>query len=372
MVNTAGTGRKRRSVRSLVQILAFALVMHLFVIPQLGGAREAVDTIRDVSPLLIAAAVALEVASLLAYARLTQILLAVEHRPSLRVCFGVVLASMGINHVVPGGAATTAAINFRLYGLAGIPGPALAFALVTQAIGSAVVLNLILWIALMLSIPVSGFHAIYGTAAAVGATLLTLLGFIALGLLRNPDRLARSAGRIGKLVHFSTPEIIEREVVRTSAQLEDFLADRRRLAIATSLAGANWLLDAAALWVVMAAIGHRPNVVGLLVAYGLANVLAAIPVTPGGLGIVEAVLIPTLIAFGSPAADAAVGVVAFRLINFWLPIPTGITAYAIVERSLTHDHERVGVRAAIDDLVNTDHSNTNPANTNRPDRGSVP
>jgi uncharacterized protein (TIRG00374 family) len=92
-------------------------------------------------------------------------------------------------------------------------------------------------------------------------------------------------------------------------------------------AAANWLLDAASLWVFLAAFGHRVGIDGLIVAYGLANVLAAIPVTPGGLGVVEAVLTTTLVGFGVPRDVALLGVISYRLVNFWLPIPLGAAAY---------------------------------------------
>jgi uncharacterized membrane protein YbhN (UPF0104 family) len=92
-------------------------------------------------------------------------------------------------------------------------------------------------------------------------------------------------------------------------------------------AAANWLLDAASLYVFLAAFGHRPFVVGLLISYGLANVLAAIPVTPGGLGVVETVLTSTLVGFGTPRGSAILGVIAWRLVQFWLPIPVGAGAY---------------------------------------------
>lgn len=348
---TAEAPRRRRRPRTLIQLLVVAFVVHLFVIPQIGGARDAIDTISGVSPPLIAIAVALEAAAILIYARLTQFLLAVKPRPPLGICFGVALASMGINHVVPGGAATTAAVNLRLFGLAGVPGPTLGFALGTQAVGSAIVLNLILWIALLLSIPVSGFHAIYATAAAAGAILMMLFGLGIVGLLRGEDRVAHALVRAAKIARISDPERLDSTIARVAAQLRDLITDRRRLGVATGFAAANWLLDAAALWVFMAAFGHRPNPVGLLVAYGLANVLAAIPLTPGGLGVVEAVLIPTLIGFGSPASEVAVGVVAYRLVSFWLPIPAGLAAYAIVERRLTHTSERVGVQPVITDLM---------------------
>ena len=61
-------------------------------------------------------------------------------------------------------------------------------------------------------------------------------------------------------------------------------------------------------------------------AYGLANVLAVIPITPGGLGVIEATLTSVLVGFGTPRG-VATGVIAYRLVNFWLPIPLGGLAY---------------------------------------------
>ena len=55
--------------------------------------------------------------------------------------------------------------------------------------------------------------------------------------------------------------------------------------------------------------------------------LAAIPVTPGGLGVVETVLTSSLIGFGTPRGVAILGVLSYRLINFWLPIPLGGVAF---------------------------------------------
>jgi hypothetical protein len=73
--------------------------------------------------------------------------------------------------------------------------------------------------------------------------------------------------------------------------------------------------------------------VGLIVAFGLANVVAAIPITPGGLGVVEAVLTSTLVGFGVPRATAVLGVLTYRLANFWLPIPLGGLAYVSLQVS---------------------------------------
>ncbi len=344
--------------RRIVKLLTFALVIHVFVIPQIGGARRALSVLGSVDPILLVVAVGLEAASFLAYARLTQQLLPEDERPSMPITLGAVMASTGVNHVVPGGAATTAAVNYRLLGGAGVPSSSLGFALTTQAVGSAVVLNVILWVALLISIPGSGFHPIYATAAAVGAILIGGFGLGVVGMRRHGERFAdRVSAVIGRLPRID-PAVVRSTLVNASVQLDLLLEDRRRLRLVVQLAAANWLLDAAALWVSLAAFGHRPGIDGLLVAYGLANVMAAIPISPGGLGVVEAILIPTLVAFGTPRAEASIGVVVYRLVNFWLPIPIGALSYVAVERA-TSGEVRRGLRAEINELVEEhDHSSS--------------
>jgi uncharacterized protein (TIRG00374 family) len=326
-----------KPARRLAKLLVFALVVHLFVIPQIGGARKALAVLGSVNPYLLVGALVLELASFLAYARLTQLLIPAGSRPGLATCFGAVMASTGVNHVVPGGAATTVAVNYRLLGRAGVPGDELGFALGTQAVGSAVVLNVILWCALLASIPASGFHPLYATAAGVGAVLIALFSAAMITLLRGretlADRVARIAGRLPRVDR----DAVRRTMLGLADQLESLTGDRRRLVMVLGFAALNWLLDAAALWVAMTAFGPRPAVVGLLVAYGLANVMAAIPISPGGLGVIEAIMIPTLVGFGSPRSQAAIGVVVYRLVNFWMPIPVGAVAYLAVDRLSAQD-----------------------------------
>ena len=73
---------------------------------------------------------------------------------------------------------------------------------------------------------------------------------------------------------------------RVAEQLQAIVEDRRLLARAVGCAASAWLLDAACLWVLLAAFGTRLEPDAVLVAFALANVLAAVPLTPGGLGVV--------------------------------------------------------------------------------------
>ena len=60
--------------------------------------------------------------------------------------------------------------------------------------------------------------------------------------------------------------------------------------------------------------------------------LALIPVTPGGLGFVEAGLAGMLALAGVSAQQALVGTLAYRLVSFWLPLPAGGIAYLLFRR----------------------------------------
>ena len=59
-----------------------------------------------------------------------------------------------------------------------------------------------------------------------------------------------------------------------------------------------------------------------------ALVLAAIPLSRGRLGVIEAALIVTLVGFGSPRGVASLGVAGYRVVPFWVPIPAGAAAWA--------------------------------------------
>ena len=102
----------------------------------------------------------------------------------------------------------------------------------------------------------------------------------------------------------------------------------------------------------LAAFGYRAGVDGLIVAFALAYVLAAIPVTPAGLGVVEATMIAMLTFFGADRGTATLGVVSYRLVNFWLPIPLGGLAYLSlqVEQETAEGRRRIAERRKATEL----------------------
>jgi uncharacterized protein (TIRG00374 family) len=66
----------------------------------------------------------------------------------------------------------------------------------------------------------------------------------------------------------------------------------------------------------------------VLLAYVVAQAFAMIPITPGGVGFVDAGLTALLALVGVPADTALIATLLYRLFSFWLPIPLGVLAWA--------------------------------------------
>ena len=355
MSDSGSVARKRlpRSLRRVAAGLVAVAVLEYLVLPQIAGARRALDLLGGVSVPYLLVAVLLEVASIGAYAKLTQAVLPVDGRPSLSTLFRIDLSTLAASHIVPGGSAAGAGLGYRLLTEAGVRGTDAGFALATQSLGSAVVLNVLLWLGLLISIPKRGFNPLYGTAAVVGALLITGFAAAVLLLTRGEDRLAGVVCRIADRIPMLDGAGVSKVLSRVAERLRVLGADRRLLGRAALWATANWLLSAASLWVFVAAFGYRLDIDGLVVAFGLANVLAAIPITPGGLGVVEAVLTSALVGFGAPRGTAVLGVVVYRLVNFWLPIPIGGLAYLSLKvgPAATREERATALRQAAEDSM---------------------
>jgi uncharacterized protein (TIRG00374 family) len=70
----------------------------------------------------------------------------------------------------------------------------------------------------------------------------------------------------------------------------------------------------------------------VLLAYSVAGVVGLLPITPGGLGIVEASLSGLRILAGVAAGDAFLATLAYRLASYWIPLLAGPVAYSLFRR----------------------------------------
>ncbi|MCE2710030.1 MAG: hypothetical protein RLZZ538_408 [Actinomycetota bacterium] len=306
----------------------FAVVVYFFILPLLPAFRNAIGDLTRIDPVLLAVAIGLEFVALYCYTLLTHAALGPDANRLTRFdLFRIQLSTRALGSILPGGSAASNALGFRLITSSGISKADAGFALATAGIGSAVILNVLLWIGLVVSIPLRGSSPVYGTAAVAGAVLMAIVGAVVFGIVDDKGRLHRlvrwffdKLGRDGE----SAASLID----HLRDRIRGLLAERDVLRRVIMWGTANWLLDLLALWLFLRAFGGSVSPDGLLVAFGLANVLASVPITPGGLGIVEGIYIPTLVGFGVPAATATVTVLTYRIAQYWLPIIVGGVSYA--------------------------------------------
>lgn len=309
------------------KLLVLALIVEYLVLPQLAGTRKSLHLVSQVKPIYLLLGVVLEAAALVAYSEMTRTVLPEESNPGLFTILRIQLTTLSVSHCVPAGSAAGSSLGYRLLTLAGAGKADVGLAMGLQAVGSAVILNVIFLVALVVSIPVWGFSPLYVTTGIVGL-ILTVIFVVGVLLLTRGQRFSDAMiDRAARHIPFLDAAAAHAVSARFAVRLHELGADRRLTAKASFWATANWLLDAASLYVFVGAFGHWVNPDGLIVSFTIAHVLSVIPITPGGLGVVEATLTSTLVGFGTPRGIAILGVIGYRLVNFWLPIPVGGLAY---------------------------------------------
>ncbi len=317
-----------KPLRRGVVLFIIVLIIEYLVVPELIGARKDLYLVNRINGYWMAAGVVLEAVSLFCYALLTRALLRPEGRPGLFTLFRIDMAAAAVAHVIPAGTLGSAGIGYRLFTTEGVSGVETGVMMAAKGLGSTVVLNVLLWLSLVVSIPLAGFHPIYVSVAILGAVVMLAVGLLVLGITRGTGRAARIMDAIGRRLPKGWGDRFGQVVVDASASFRALAQDRRVLTDSVLWASMNWLLDAASLWCFVAAFGHLANPVELFAAYGIANVAGALPVTPAGLGVVDSIAPLLLVSFGVTRNVATLGVLAWRLVNFWLPIPAGALAYA--------------------------------------------
>ena len=199
-----------------------------------------------------------------------------------------------------------------------------------------------------------------GVLQAVGLALLGLGGAFFLGAKNNPFSLLFTLGGFVALLLLaqavaSRPELIDGIGSRvlswvnsirgkpadtgldrwreTLMQLESVSLGRRDLGVAFSWSMFNWIADVACLGFAAYAAGDHASVAGLTVAYAAARAVGTIPLMPGGLLVVEAVLVPGLVSSGMSLPSAISAMLIYRLISWLLIAAVGWVVFFFVFRT---------------------------------------
>jgi uncharacterized membrane protein YbhN (UPF0104 family) len=207
-----------KPLRRGIVIFALLLIVEYLVVPELVGASKDLYLLGRVNAFWLAGGVILEFASLFCYGLLTRALLPPgAHNPGLSVLFRIDLAAAAVAHVIPAGTLGSAGLGYKLFTDAGIKGRDAAVMMTAKGLGSTVVLNVLLWLSLVISIPLAGFHPIYVTVAVTGAVILLAIAALAFGFIRGAERASRILHAIGDRIPGLSGDRLEQALLQALA-----------------------------------------------------------------------------------------------------------------------------------------------------------
>jgi uncharacterized protein (TIRG00374 family) len=253
------------------------------------------------------------------------------------------LAGSAVGRILPGGAATATAFSVSLLRRAGVRTDRAAVGLSAATL---------LQLAARLALPVLALPAIIGgapishsltTAAYLGLTALVLLVAAAAAAFTS-DVPLRCAGRaLQWLLNHTTRrrrpiQGLPRELLASRDFVAQAFGSHWQRAILDAVG--NTGLDYFALLCALRAVGANPRPSLVLLAYAAAQLLALVPLTPGGVGFVEVGLVGTLTLAGVSGGDAVAATLLYRLAAYWLTLPAGAVAYLLFRRRYGHARGR--------------------------------
>src|SRR5450755_396648 len=325
-------GWRRPAVRRVAHGLLFvALVAGVFgLLPQLGGLTHDAAGLRHARPAFLAAAIVAQALSLGCYAQLyRQILAALGARVRFRLAADVILATFFVSHLTPLGSATGTLVNASTLETEGIAAATTGEAIALTSLTSTIALIVLFGTGFAVT---AGRHVShqYLVIAGIALFLVVVVLAVVLAVGAHPAVAGRAGRWAASVARHVRPGIDPEKAAKTSRRLawlaRSALTGKAFLA-SFGFASGDLLFDLLSLDLVFLALRYQPGFGPLAVAYGAANIASAIPVTPGGLGVIEVTMVAITVGFGAPRATAVLAVLGYRIVNYWLPLIPGAIAY---------------------------------------------
>jgi len=334
----SSAGRPRHSTRRRLLGALLALVALGAAVLGLAGSQEelgqAADTLQTVRIGWVGVCVAAELAAFALVGAGLRVLLVRRPRPGLPALTAISVSAQAAASCLPGGAALAGVVSYRQLRHRRVRDADGAAACVVSSATQAAALPALALVAAELP---GGDGPIPGLRAA-GVTVLVIMVLLVgvLVVLRRRHvtaRLVLAAGRLyarGRAALGRSPGQSggESPVAGLARRVAELHIGRRRLGVAGALSGGYWVADALCLAAAFPAVGAPVPWRGLLLSYTAAQLASVLPITPGGLGVVEGSLTVGLVAFGGSGATALAAVLLYRLVSFWGLLPAGALAWA--------------------------------------------
>lgn len=314
----------RRPLQALLAVVAVAVGAYAIGgrRSELEGAAAALGHLRWPFVML---AVAAELASLIAYAALIRVMLRSGGvRVGMTPLTGISFAAYAIQNSLPAGPAWSAVFAFRQFRRWGADTVVAGWAMVVVPLVSG---------ASLAGLAVAGTILASGKASSLGLVevifgvglLVALLVVAERRFVHTPAarsfafRLVRASQVVFRRPRGDAAGMVDRARARLVA-----VSPRPKDWWESSICGvANWAFDCSCLVLAFFALGAGVPWRGLLLAYGAGQLAANLPVTPGGLGVVEGSLTVALVFYGGAQVSTVAAVLLYRIISFWAMLPLG-------------------------------------------------
>ncbi len=323
---------RRRSVVTRVLVVLVAGVAIYFVLPSIADVLGQWPRLSTLDPRWLVLAIVFELAHFACTFALQR--LALRTRDWYPVVTAQ-LAGNAITLIVPGGAAAGAGVQFRMLANAGIDpttavGGLTAFSLL--GVGGLLALPLFALPTILAGTPVNGGLVHAALLGLVGFVVFAGLAAVALSVDRPLAAAGRTIQRVRNRLRRSRPPLhdLDRRLIEERDEIRAVLGNRWRAAVLLSTGRLG--LDFLCLVASLRASGAQARPALVLLAFAVAGVIGMVPITPGGLGIVEASLSGLLVLAGVGAGSAFLATLTYRLASYWLPLIAGPVAYLAYRR----------------------------------------
>ena len=314
----------RLGLRRLALLGGLGVLTVVFLIT-LGGGQDALAALLTVDLRWIAVGIAIHYSGFVVRGvRWQQLLRALGHRLSWRYAMTLLLSGWFVSALLPARAGDLLRIA-----ILGVPNPKHAAVPVADSIGSIVLERALDLVALVVLGAGFGFALLRTTmpgwvVAAYGVTIL-LLGVAAGALLLAPALLHW-------LRRWSKQPLWQRAIALAGQLVQSLQTVGRSPLIALQVIGQSlyiWLCDALLMWTVLKAMGVDAPLASITFVALTVDIFAAIPLTPGGIGQIEAVNMALLALLPLPAFNLSAAVLLNRAISYWsFLLFSGIVTFA--------------------------------------------
>jgi uncharacterized membrane protein YbhN (UPF0104 family) len=305
----------RRLVALAVVAVAFAVVL-----PRVADYGEVWGQLRQLGP---GSLVALAVVTALNLATFAPPLMAALPGIGFRHAFVATQASTASTYVAPGGAAVGIAFMFLLLRRTGFRGQAVALAVALTGLWNQLVLLGFPALALGLLTLTGGHNPLLKTVGVIGLALFAA-ALVLFGLALASDHAALRAGRLLARV---TSRWDAELILRFRAQAVELLRRRwLQLTLATLAGQLTVFVVLLASLRTLGVEGGEVSLVEAFAAWSIVRLVGSLPVTPGGIGIVEVGLTTALVGFGGDRAEVVAAVLVYRFLTI---VPTLVLGLAL-------------------------------------------